>query len=133
MKDFYNKLCLLLLEEYFGPIVQCIADNLLYGTKTLRAICFETKLPIAKIKEGLCVLIKYGFVTYEQNEESIEYTLHQNKIIMILRYPRYMLFAKTYCGDEGEIMLEEVLKHGYIAASAVIIKTYKRIEQSPSK
>lgn len=44
-----------------------------------------------------------------------------------------MLFAKTYCGDEGEIMLEEVLKHGYIAASAVIIKTYKRIEQSPSK
>lgn len=46
---------------------------------------------------------------------------------------RYILFAKTYCGDEGEIMLEEVLKHGYIAASAVIIATYKRIEQTPSK
>jgi len=30
-------------------------------------------------------------------------------------------------------MLEEVLKHGYIAASEVIIRTYKRIEQSPSK
>lgn len=30
-------------------------------------------------------------------------------------------------------MLEEVLKHGYITASEVIIKTYKRIEQTPSK
>jgi len=44
-----------------------------------------------------------------------------------------MFFAKTYCGDEGEIMLEEVLKHGYIAASKVIIRIYKRIEQTPSK
>lgn len=44
-----------------------------------------------------------------------------------------MLFAKTYCQDEGEIMLEEVLKHGYITASEVIIKTYKRIEETPSK
>ncbi|XP_024881319.1 DNA-directed RNA polymerase III subunit RPC3 [Temnothorax curvispinosus] len=133
MKDFYNKLCLLLLEEYFGSIVQCIGNNLMYGTKTLGAIHFETNLSIAKIKEALCVLIKYGFVTYKQNEENVEYTLHQNKIIMLLRYPRYILFAKTYCGDEGEIMLEEVLKHGYIAASEVIIKTYKRIEQTPSK
>lgn len=44
-----------------------------------------------------------------------------------------MLFTKTYCRDEGEIMLEEVLKHGYITASEVIIKTYKRLEETPSK
>jgi len=29
-------------------------------------------------------------------------------------------------------MFEEVLKNGYITASEVIIKTYKRIEQAPS-
>ncbi|XP_017892612.2 DNA-directed RNA polymerase III subunit RPC3 [Ceratina calcarata] len=29
-------------------------------------------------------------------------------------------------------MLEQVLKHGYITASEIIIRTYKRIEQSPS-
>ncbi|XP_011160696.2 DNA-directed RNA polymerase III subunit RPC3 isoform X2 [Solenopsis invicta] len=133
MKDFYNKLCLLLLEEFFGSIVQCIGNSLLYGTKTLRAICFGTSLPVAKVKEGLCVLIKHGFVTYQRNEEEVEYTIYQDKIIMILRYPRYILFAKTHCGDEGEIMLEEVLKHGYITASEVIIKTYKRIEQTPSR
>ncbi|KAL0125937.1 hypothetical protein PUN28_004784 [Cardiocondyla obscurior] len=131
MKDFYNKLCSLLLEEYFGSIVQCIGEYLLFGTKTLGAIGFGTKLPLGKVKEGLCVLIKYGFVTYGQTDESVEYTLHQNKIIMLLRYPRYMLFAKTYCGDESEIMLEEVLKHGYISASELIIKTHKRLEQTP--
>lgn len=111
MKDFYNKLCLLLLEEFFGSIVQCIGNSLLYGTKTLRAICFGTSLPVAKVKEGLCVLIKHGFVTYQRNEEEVEYTIYQDKIIMILRYPRYILFAKTHCGDEGEIMLEELLNH----------------------
>lgn len=44
-----------------------------------------------------------------------------------------MLHTKTYCGNEGEIMFEEVLKHGYITASELIIKSYKRIEESPCK
>ncbi|XP_012531114.1 DNA-directed RNA polymerase III subunit RPC3 [Monomorium pharaonis] len=133
MKDSRNKLCSLLLEEFFGSIVQTIGNSLLYGTKTFGSICFGTRLQGSKIKEGLSVLIKYGFVTYQQNEGETEYTIDQNQIIMILRYPRYILFAKTHCGDEGEIMMEEVLKHGYITASEVIIKTYKRIEQTPSR
>ncbi|KAL6256959.1 hypothetical protein P5V15_011894 [Pogonomyrmex californicus] len=133
MKDFFNKLCSILLEEYFGPNVQRIGNNLLYGTKTLSALRLGTGLPVAKIKEGLCVLIKYGYVTYHRNNYQVEYTLHQNKIITLLRYPKYIFFVKTYCGDEAEIMLEEVLKHGYITASAVIIETYKRIERTPSK
>lgn len=49
MDDLYDKLCLLLLEEYFGSIVQCIGNNLLYGTKTLRTIYLETRLPVAKV------------------------------------------------------------------------------------
>lgn len=44
-----------------------------------------------------------------------------------------MFLVKAYCGNESEIMLEEVLKHGYIAASDLIIKTYKRIQESPCK
>ncbi|KAM0724812.1 DNA-directed RNA polymerase III subunit RPC3 [Formica fusca] len=133
MKDFHSKLCMLLLEEYFGSIVQSIGNSLLYGTKTLNVIRIDTRLPLIKVKEGLCVLIKYGFVTYQHGDKDAQYILNTEKIITLLRYPRYMLFAKTYCEDEGEIMLEEVLKHGYITASEVIIKTYKRIEETPSK
>jgi len=49
MKDFHNKLCLLLLEEHFGTIVRSIANNLLHGSKTLRVIVFSTGLPTIKV------------------------------------------------------------------------------------
>lgn len=42
-----------------------------------------------------------------------------------------MFFVKTMCGDESEMIFEEVLMNGYITASEVITKTYKKIEQSP--
>lgn len=35
------------------------------------------------------------------------------------------------CGNECEMILEEVLMNGYITASEAIAKTYKKIEQSP--
>ncbi|XP_012215982.1 DNA-directed RNA polymerase III subunit RPC3 isoform X2 [Linepithema humile] len=131
MRYFYGKLCLVLLEEHFGSIIQCIGNSLLYGTKTLTAIHHDTRLSLAEIKKGISVLIKFGFVTY-QRDNGIEYTLDHNKIIMILRYPRYMFFVKTEYGDEAEIMLEVVLKNGYIAASKTIIETYKRLEHLSS-
>ncbi|KOC66231.1 DNA-directed RNA polymerase III subunit RPC3 [Habropoda laboriosa] len=128
-----RKLCSSILCEHFGHIVQCVGEDLLrYGPKPLGLIRHTTHLSVAKIKEALCVLIKYGFVTHHQTERGVEYSLNSDKIIMILRYPRYMFFVKTVCGDESEMMLEEVLKHGYMTASELIVKTYKRIEQSPS-
>ncbi|CAL7945226.1 unnamed protein product [Xylocopa violacea] len=128
-----EKLCSTILSEQFGQIVQCVGEDLFkHGAKPLGLIRHTTHLSIAKIKEALCVLIKYGFVIHNQTERGVEYSLVYERIIMILRYPRYMFFVKTVCGDEAEMMLEEVLKNGYITASEVIIKTYKRIEQSPS-
>jgi hypothetical protein len=55
MKDFHNKLCLLLLEEHFGTIIKSIANNLLHGTKTLRVIVFGTGLPIAKVSNIILI------------------------------------------------------------------------------
>ena len=42
-----------------------------------------------------------------------------------------MLFVKSNCGDEAEMMLEEILKHGYETASQVIITTYKKLQRKP--
>lgn len=50
MRDFHSKLCMLLLEEYFGPIVQSIGNSLLYGTKTLDVIRIDTRLPLIKVQ-----------------------------------------------------------------------------------
>ncbi|XP_015598717.1 DNA-directed RNA polymerase III subunit RPC3 isoform X2 [Cephus cinctus] len=44
-----------------------------------------------------------------------------------------MFFAKKFCGDEAEMMLEEVLKRGYETASQIIIKTFHRLEQHRSE
>ncbi|XP_076227355.1 RNA polymerase III subunit C isoform X2 [Nomia melanderi] len=133
MSTMCRKLCSAILLEHFGQIVQTVGEDLIkYGTKPLSLIRHTTHLPLAKIKEALCVLIKYDIVTPRQTDRGMEYSLIYERVIMILRYSRYMFFVKTVCGDEAEMMLEEVLKNGYITASEVIVKTYKRIEQSPS-
>jgi len=50
MKDFQSKLCMLLLEEYFGNIVQCIGNSLLHSRKTLDVIRLHTNLPLIKVQ-----------------------------------------------------------------------------------
>ncbi|XP_066603137.1 DNA-directed RNA polymerase III subunit RPC3 isoform X2 [Prorops nasuta] len=131
MSEVLGKLCSALLLEHFGPIVQAVGDDLFkHGTKILNYIRATTGLPLVKVKEALCVLIKYGFVTYAKGERFVEYTVLPEKIVLIVCYPRYMFFVKTICGDESEMMLEEVLKNGYITASEIIIKVYKKVEQT---
>ncbi|XP_076300015.1 RNA polymerase III subunit C isoform X2 [Lasioglossum baleicum] len=133
MSTMCKRLCSSILLEHFGQIVQTVGDDLMkYGTKPIILIRHTTHLAVAKIKEALCVLIKHDIVIPRQNERGMEYSLSYERIIMILRYSRYMFFVKTVCEDQAEMMLEEVLKAGYITASDVIAKTYKRIEQSPS-
>lgn len=123
-----GKLCSVLLLEHYGSIVQNVAMDLFKsGNKSLNLIRSNTKLPLSKVKEALCVLIKHGFVSYAQNNKGIlTYKLDVEKILLILRYSRFIFFVKDNCGDESEMMFEEILKHGYETASHVIIKIYKR-------
>lgn len=44
---------------------------------------------------------------------------------------RYMKFVKMFCGDDAEIILEEVLNHRRVTASQVIVKTCRRLELFP--
>ncbi|XP_012255761.2 DNA-directed RNA polymerase III subunit RPC3 [Athalia rosae] len=129
-----TKLCSVLLLEHFGPIVQVVGDDLLkYDRRTLGSIRSTSKMPLNKIKEAMCVLIKYGFVVHQQNEKSIEYAIYPDRILMILRYPRYMFLMKSLLGDEAEAMLEELLRQGSETASEVIIKTYQKLQQLPAE
>ncbi|XP_033201122.1 RNA polymerase III subunit C [Bombus vancouverensis nearcticus] len=128
-----RKLCFSILFEHFGQIVQSVAEDLFkHGARPIGLIRHATHLPITKIKESLCVLIKHGLVTYNQAEKGMEYSLIVENVLLILRYPRYIFFVKSMCGNECEMILEEVLMNGYITASEAIAKTYKKIEQSPS-
>ncbi|KAI4488786.1 hypothetical protein M0802_011296 [Mischocyttarus mexicanus] len=127
----YGSLCSSIALEHFGPIVQCVVDELFSrGPRTLKLLHECINLPLNKLKESLCCLIKYGLVSYHRNEGSMIYTLKEENFILILRYPRYMFFIKTICGDDAEKMLEEVLKNGYLTASQIIINVYKKLQQS---
>ncbi|XP_058789245.1 DNA-directed RNA polymerase III subunit RPC3 [Phymastichus coffea] len=133
MSLILKKLCKCILHEHFGPIVETVGDDLFkYGPRTLAQIKATTNLSVDKVKESLCVLIKFGLVMFEKIEKgSIIYTLDAEKVLVMLRYPKFMWFVKTNCGDEAEMMLEEVLKNGYETASKIIVKTYQRLEQFP--
>ncbi|XP_046748019.1 DNA-directed RNA polymerase III subunit RPC3 [Diprion similis] len=133
MSIYLCKLCSVLLLEHFGPVVQIVGEDLLkYDRRSLGAIKAAVNLPLNKVKEVMCVLIKYGFVEHRQNDKLNEYIILHERILMILRYPRYMFFVKSLLGDEAEIMLEELLRRGYETASKIIVKTYQRLKQLSS-
>ncbi|XP_057342093.1 DNA-directed RNA polymerase III subunit RPC3 [Microplitis mediator] len=131
MSYLCGKLCSAILLQHFGTIVEtvgyCLFKN---GPQPLPLIIKKSAFPKDKVKESLCILIKFGLVTHEKPEEGpIKYSLDVDKVLNILRYSRYMLFIKNCSGDESEIMFEEVLKQGYETASQVIVKAYKKIAQ----
>ncbi|XP_034934024.1 DNA-directed RNA polymerase III subunit RPC3 [Chelonus insularis] len=130
MSYLCGKLCSTILLEHFGPIVQKVGDCLFQNdSQTLFFIRRHTSLPMEKIKESLCVLIKFGLVTFDQQGKLFWYKIHSEKIITMLRYSRFMFFIKKCSGDECEIIFEEILKQGNETASQVIIKTYQKIAQ----
>ena len=57
MKDYYGKLCLAILEEHFGSIIQCIGNSLLHGTKSLVGICLDTRLPRTEVHSKLIIFL----------------------------------------------------------------------------
>ncbi|XP_049835779.1 DNA-directed RNA polymerase III subunit RPC3-like isoform X1 [Schistocerca gregaria] len=133
MSAKYGKLCCLLLLEHFGEIVEKVACDLMkWGTKPLRLIVATTRLPPPKVKQALRILIQYGFVTFSSSQVAsvAEYTVKPEKIILLLRYPRYLLLIKTRFGDEAEMIVEETLRVGQDTASSIIIKAATRLKET---
>ncbi|CAD6237379.1 GSCOCG00002279001-RA-CDS [Cotesia congregata] len=131
MSYMCGKLCSAILLQHFGETVESVGDCLFKNNKqTVPFIISKLRLPPNKVRESLCVLIRFGLVSYEQEEkEPIRYVLDYDKVLNILRYSRFMLFIKKCSGDESEIMFEEVLKNGYETASQVIIRAYEKISK----
>ncbi|XP_017785236.1 PREDICTED: DNA-directed RNA polymerase III subunit RPC3 [Nicrophorus vespilloides] len=138
MSTQLGKVVSLILLERFGEYVETVGSCLFKkGICPLQHIRVYTQLPASKVKESLCILIKYGLVNYEANHNrtSALYTIQTSKILLMLRYPKYIRFMKTKFGDEAEIILEELLQSGYCTVSDLIIRTYNRMgkdDQTPT-
>ncbi|RZF32383.1 hypothetical protein LSTR_LSTR001847 [Laodelphax striatellus] len=133
----YCKLCSLLLTEHFGEVIGKVAEDLQWGPKLLPNIVSSTGLSTAKVKKALAILIQYGFVRYEKSKcpWRAEYIYLPEKVLLLLRYQRYLELIDTKYGEESRLLLEEIMKYGSITESSAILKVVevlKKDEKSTS-
>ncbi|NXE17049.1 RPC3 polymerase, partial [Lophotis ruficrista] len=126
------KLCSLLLREHFGEIVEKIGTHLLRtGAQPLRLLVGDTGLLLEQAKKALCVLIQHNLASYRlQKRGFVEYEAHCERVLRLLRYPRYIYTAKTLYGDGGELLVEELLLNGKMTMSAVVRKVADRLTET---
>nr|XP_033780964.1 LOW QUALITY PROTEIN: DNA-directed RNA polymerase III subunit RPC3 [Geotrypetes seraphini] len=126
------KLCSLLLQEHFGEIVDKVGTYLLRtGSQPLRLISNDTGTPVDQVKKALCVLIQHNLVSYQLNKRGfVEYEAHHDRVLRILRYPRYIYNAKTLYGDTGELIVEELLLNGKMSMSTAVKKVADRLTET---
>ncbi|XP_029813855.1 DNA-directed RNA polymerase III subunit RPC3 [Manacus vitellinus] len=126
------RLCSLLLQEHFGEIVEKVGNSLLRtGPRPLRLLVGDTGLLPDQVKKALCVLLQHDLVRYEvQPRGSVEYEARSERILRILRYPRYIYTAKTLYGDPGELLVEELLLHGHLSMSCAVARVADRLTET---
>ncbi|CAG9762004.1 unnamed protein product [Ceutorhynchus assimilis] len=130
MSVTFGKVISLILTERFGPIVSSVGSFLFKSQSSpLLFITRGVDLPLSNIKASLCVLIKYGLVTFKpnKNEKLANYHLESEKVLLMLRYPKYQNLAKIQFGDESAMIIEEILQRGYWTASQLILKVHERL------
>ncbi|XP_066146496.1 DNA-directed RNA polymerase III subunit RPC3 isoform X1 [Euwallacea fornicatus] len=136
MSVTYVKVISLILCERFGPVVANVGTYLLKNQSCpLLFIKRGTNLPLSKVKESLCILIKFRLVTFKpnKNENLANYMLDAENVLLMLRYPKYLNHTKQHFGDESEMIIEEILQRGYWTASELILKVYQRLSKNKDK
>lgn len=129
------RLCGLLLREHFGEVVEKVGTHLLRnGQQNLRTIIHETGMPLDQVKKSLCVLVQQGACTFTSGRKGpgspAEFFANGDRILRILRYPRYIYTAKTLYGDTGELIIEELLQRGRLTMSETVKTVADRLTQN---
>uniref|UniRef100_A0A1A7YM05 DNA-directed RNA polymerase III subunit RPC3 n=1 Tax=Iconisemion striatum TaxID=60296 RepID=A0A1A7YM05_9TELE len=129
------RLCGLLMREHFGEVVEKVGTHLLRnGAQHLRAIVHETGVSMDLVKKSLCVLMHHGACSFTSGRKGPgsppEYQTSCDRILRILRYPRYIYTSKTLYGDSGELIVEELLQRGHMTMSGTIKTVADRLTQN---
>uniref|UniRef100_A0A4W5R5M5 DNA-directed RNA polymerase III subunit RPC3 n=1 Tax=Hucho hucho TaxID=62062 RepID=A0A4W5R5M5_9TELE len=94
------------------------------GAQNLRTIANETNTPLDLVKKSLCVLVQHGACEFGSCRRGpgspVEYRASCERVLKVLRYPRYIYTAKTLYGDTGELIGEEVLQRGHMTMSNTV-------------
>lgn len=130
MSQLKIKACSLILKGHFGQVVESVGESLLkVSSQNLRQIVKSTDLPASKVKKALMVLIQHNLVEFRQHSKGfVEYSINAERVLYMLRYPRYIYSAKTLYGNAGELIVEEILQNGRMSMSAVLRKVTQRLQ-----
>ncbi|EAT40806.1 AAEL007496-PA [Aedes aegypti] len=120
-----GKLCSCIVQQHFGDVVRMVADDLFAAVaKTLSMVIKSTGLSKSEVCKALAILLKFGLARHQPNKagSATEYILDYEKVLMVLRYPRFVHLIQTKYGPECATLTEELLRAGCQTASYVILK-----------
>ncbi|XP_059046751.1 DNA-directed RNA polymerase III subunit RPC3 [Achroia grisella] len=125
-----------ILHRYFGEIVQQVGKDLFtYGSKPISMIVKTTGLPRIKVVESLRTLLKFHLATFEPsiNEVNADYKLNSDNVLLLIRYPRYLLQMKSKFGSEAELLIEELLQQATCSATVLLVTIANKYKDDKDK
>ncbi|XP_043236107.1 DNA-directed RNA polymerase III subunit RPC3-like [Amphibalanus amphitrite] len=132
MSQVLGRLCGQVAGDAFGPVVQSVVQYLFTaGSRPLPAVIVNSPYQRNEVKLALQVLLQHHMVTFSVTRTSmVEYTLHPDRVLLLLRYARFLLLIKTRFGVEQEVILDELLRQGQDSAFQLVVRVTKRINES---
>ncbi|XP_026486384.1 DNA-directed RNA polymerase III subunit RPC3 [Vanessa tameamea] len=122
-----------ILGRHFGEIVQQVGNDLfMYGSKTIGMIVKTTGLPRTQVIESLRTLLKFDLATFEA-DATVEYKLNSENILLLIRYPRYLLQMKSKYGSEAEMIVEELLQQASCTATVLLVTVMNKYKDDKEK
>ncbi|XP_041969527.1 DNA-directed RNA polymerase III subunit RPC3 [Aricia agestis] len=123
-----------ILERYLGEVVQKVGDYLFkYGAQPIGMIVRNTKLPGTQVIESLRSLLKFDFATFEVSDRGVNYKLLPDNVMLLIRYPRYLLQIKGKYGSDAEIIVEELLQQASCTATVLLVTIANKYKEDKEK
>ncbi|CAK1589198.1 unnamed protein product [Parnassius mnemosyne] len=113
-----------ILHRYFGELVQQVGNDLfIYGSKPISMIVKTTGLPRKQVIESLRTLLKFDLASFEPSVHEVvaDYKLLPDNVLLLIRYPRYLLQIKSKYGTEAELLVEELLQQATSTATGLLV------------
>lgn len=126
------KLATQLLCEFFGQIVANVGASMMsLGPSLINFIVKHSRESVSNCKKAIAILIQHQMVVYTRNDKGlIEYTIKPERILLTLRYPKYIYVAKVLHNAAGEQIVEKILKDGMLTVDEVISKVTPDLTES---
>ncbi|CAH2207895.1 jg6038 [Pararge aegeria aegeria] len=92
-----------------------------------------TGLPRTQVIDSLRTLLKFDLATFESTDVFVNYKLLPENILLLIRYPRYLLQMKSKYGSEAEMLVEELLQQASCTATVLLVTVMSKNKDDKEK